>query len=72
VAEAVAYRIRVRGELDQKWVAWFDGMSVQPAGDGTTLLIGPVPDQPALYGLIERARDLGLELISVQAGGERG
>jgi hypothetical protein len=33
--------------------------------DGTTLLSGPVPDQPALYGILRRVRDLGLPLVSV-------
>jgi hypothetical protein len=33
--------------------------------DETTLLSGPVPDQPALYGLLRKVRDLGLPLVSV-------
>jgi hypothetical protein len=65
VADAAVYQLRVRGELDQKWSAWFDGLAVEPGPGGTTLLTGPVPDQPALYGLIDRIRDLGLELLSL-------
>jgi hypothetical protein len=34
-----------------------------------TLLSGPLPDQAALYGLLERIRDLNLVLISVTCGG---
>ncbi len=33
--------------------------------DETTLLSGHVPDQPALYGLLRKVRDLGLPLVSV-------
>jgi len=35
--------------------------------NGTTLLCGDLPDQPALYGLILHLRDLGITLLSVQA-----
>ena len=40
-------------------------MSIKLEEDGTTLLSGPVPDQPALYGLLRKVRDLGLPLVSV-------
>ncbi|HSB67353.1 MAG TPA: hypothetical protein VLD65_12305 [Anaerolineales bacterium] len=60
------YEIRIAGHLDPYWQDWFDGMSVTQEADGTTLLFGPVPDQPALYGLLRKVRDLGLPLISVR------
>jgi len=59
------YEIRIEGHLDTRWQDWFEGMSVTLEADGTTLLSGPVPDQPALYGLLRKVRDLGLPLISV-------
>ena len=59
------YKIRIAGHLDAQWQDWFDGMSVTQEADGTTLLSGPVPDQPALYGLLRKVRDLGLTLVSV-------
>jgi hypothetical protein len=59
------YEIRLEGHLDDRWQDWFDGMSVILQADGTTLLSGPVPDQPALYGILRRVRDLGLPLVSV-------
>ena len=34
-------------------------------GDGTTLIHGPVVDQAALHGLLQKVRDIGLPLISV-------
>lgn len=59
------YEIRIEGQLDDRWQDWFDGWTVTRQADGTTLLSGPVPDQPALYGILRRVRDLGLPLVSV-------
>jgi hypothetical protein len=59
------YEIRLTGHLDPRWASWFDGMSVTPDSDGTTVLSGPVADQAALHGLLGRVRDLGLPLVSV-------
>jgi hypothetical protein len=64
-AESGRYEIRLGGRLDERWASWFDGMDVLDAGDGSTVLRGPVPDQAALHGLLQRVRDLGLPLISV-------
>jgi hypothetical protein len=68
--QTATYQIKVQGRLDERWEPWFDGMSIalEPAGDGSTVtaLTGPVADQAALYGLINRMRDLGLPLISVE------
>ena len=60
------YEIRVKGHLDRRWSAWFDGMTLTTAGDGTTTMAGPVVDQAALHGLLQRLRDTGLPLISVR------
>jgi hypothetical protein len=61
----LCYRIRVTGHLDLTWSAWFDGLTITHDADGTTTLRGPVVDQAALYGVISRARDLGLTLLAV-------
>jgi hypothetical protein len=74
--EAV-YRIEVQGELDEGWADWFqDGERVSAidisARCGVTTLTGTVADQPALYGLLGKLRDLSLALLSVnrvEAGG---
>ncbi len=44
---------------------WFAGLTITPAGNGDTLLTGPVADQAALHGLLRKVRDLGLPLLSV-------
>jgi hypothetical protein len=60
------YEIRIKGHLDSRWAAWFDGLTLTHGSDGTTTTIhGPVADQAALYGLLQKTRDLGLALISV-------
>jgi hypothetical protein len=59
------YEIRLKGHLDTRWAAWFDGLTVTHDSDGTTVIGGPVADQAALHGLLQKTRDLGLPLISV-------
>ena len=59
------YQIRVRGHLESRWAAWFDGMSLSHETDGTTNISGPVVDQAALHGLLHTLRDTGLPLVSV-------
>lgn len=60
------YAIRLKGHLDPRWAAWFDGLRLTHEGDGSTLIQGPVVDQTALHGLLQRVRDLGLPLLSVE------
>ena len=57
-------RIVVRGELSQRYVPAFDGMTLA-LGEGQTAITGPVIDQAHLHGLLNRVGDLGLELLSV-------
>jgi hypothetical protein len=59
------YEIRVAGHLPPRWSAWFDGLTVAPSDDGSTVLRGPVVDQAALHGLLQKLRDLGLPLLSL-------
>jgi hypothetical protein len=59
------YEIRVTGHLADRWVAWFDGMTLTRQDDGTTVIDGLVVDQSALHGLLRKISDLGLELVRV-------
>jgi len=63
--EAGGYEIRLRGHLETRWAAWFDGLSLTYQSDGTTVIHGPVADQAALHGLLQKVRDIGLPLVSV-------
>lgn len=59
------YEIRVAGCLSPQWANWFGDLAITVDDTGDTLITGPVVDQAALYGLLKKVRDLGLQLISV-------
>ncbi len=59
------YEIRVEGILDQRWMARFEGLQIG-SDHSQTVICGPVADQAALRGLLNRVCDLGLVLISVR------
>lgn len=64
LTQAAEYEIRVQGELDARWQAWFEGMTIT-ASDDETIIRGMVADQAVLHSLLARIRDLGLPLIAV-------
>ena len=59
------YRVRVKGHFDGRWATWFDGLTLTNETNGTTTIHGPVVDQAALHGLLQKLRDLGIPLISL-------
>jgi hypothetical protein len=59
------YEIRVQGQLDQHWAAWFNGLAISYAADGNTVLRGPLVDEAALHGVLSKVRDLALPLLAV-------
>ena len=59
------YEITVRGRLSATLAAAFDGFGAQRLAT-QTVLYGEVPDQAALFGLLERVQALGLELLEVR------
>jgi hypothetical protein len=59
------YRICIRGRVTERLGSALEGMRLE-AGEAETVFIGEIRDQSQLYGLLDRVRDLGLELISVQ------
>jgi hypothetical protein len=60
-----SYEIRIRGQLTRSLLAAFEEMeaTLEPV---ETVLHGPVQDQAALYGLLDRIQSLGLELVEVR------
>jgi hypothetical protein len=71
------YEVRVQGVLDGCWSEWFEGLRIDNQG-GETVLSGTLPDQPALHGILDKVRDLGLSVVTVrripleERGGEQG
>lgn len=59
------YEVRVEGVLDGRWSEWFEGLQLQNQS-GETILSGTLPDQPALHGILDKVRDLGLTIITVR------
>jgi RimJ/RimL family protein N-acetyltransferase len=68
-AGPTTYEIRVAGHLDDHWSAMLGDLTLVRLGDGTTLLTGPVADQPQLHGILTRVRDLGVPLLALRARG---
>ncbi|MCB0194879.1 MAG: hypothetical protein KDJ65_23215 [Anaerolineae bacterium] len=63
------YEIRIEGRLGSQIAAWFEDMILavnEETHPPQTIIQGTIVDQAALYGLINRARDLGLTLLSVK------
>jgi hypothetical protein len=58
------YEIVVRGRLSSRYECAFDGTTLVPR-KGQTTLRADLVDQSQLYGLLNRLRDLGIELVSV-------
>jgi hypothetical protein len=63
------YEIVVRGRLSRRYECAFDGATMVPR-DGQTVLRADLADQSQLYGLLNRLRDFGIELVSVNAVSE--
>ena len=58
------YEIRVEGHIPADWLDWFDGLEVI-SRDEETRLVGSLPDNPALLGVLAHLASLNLALISV-------
>jgi hypothetical protein len=59
------YEIVVRGRLSALGPA-FSGLELEPR-PGQTAITGDFADQSQLHGVLERLRDFGIELVSVNA-----
>ena len=59
--------IRIKGQIKKGWSEWFGGLTISYSESNETILTGLVPDDAALYGIISRLRDLGLQLISLSS-----
>jgi hypothetical protein len=59
------YEIHIEGHLDSTWSEWLDGLEVQLLENGETILFGPIVDQSALLGVLNKLGRMNITLISV-------
>jgi hypothetical protein len=64
------YQIKLKGKLDSSWSDWLGGANVASELDENGLTITTLTvqaaDQPALFGILDRIRDMNLLPISVE------
>jgi hypothetical protein len=60
-----SYEIRIKGRMSAQLLSAFEGMDAT-VQSMETVLRGPVLDQAALHGLLDRIQALGLELVEVR------
>lgn len=63
--QPMTYQIRIKGQLEHRWIEWFGDVTITLEENGDTLLTCSVIDQAALHGLLKKVRDLGMLLLSV-------
>ncbi len=63
--KALECRICIRGRLPETWQAWRGGLSIEDGPAGQARLAGRLPDQAALFGVLERLRDAGIEVVRI-------
>jgi hypothetical protein len=68
---AGVYRIRVKGQLDPSWSDWLGGFTILTQGDDSTLLVGPIVDQAALLGILNKLYGMNLSLLSLERAKDR-
>jgi hypothetical protein len=59
------YEIRVRGPIGPTMMQAFPTLAASRSGQDT-LLVGSIPDQSALYGVIQQLEALGLQLLEIR------
>lgn len=59
------FEIRVKGQLDSCWSDWLEGMEVRLLENGDMILFGPIVDQAALMGVLNKLNRLNLTLLSL-------
>jgi hypothetical protein len=59
------FKIHVKGQLDSRWSEWLEGLEVRLLENGEMILFGPIVDQAALMGVLNKLSHLNLTLLSV-------
>lgn len=64
-AQTDFYEIRVKGQLDESWSDWLEGLEVTLLENGEMILSGYIGDQAALMGALNKLYGLNLTLLSL-------
>ncbi|MGZ6347625.1 MAG: hypothetical protein ACXWNC_08700 [Anaerolineales bacterium] len=65
------FEIHVKGQLDESWSDWLDGMEVKLSDNGEMILFGHIEDQAALMGILNKLYRLNLTLLSVSKASQK-
>jgi hypothetical protein len=61
-----SFEIHVKGQLNSDWSEWLEGLDMKLLENGDMILYGPIPDQAALMGVLNKLSRLNLTLLSVK------
>ena len=64
-AQTDLYEIRIKGQLDESWSDWLEGLDVKLLDNGEMILSGHIGDQAALMGTLNKLYGLNLTLLSL-------
>ena len=70
-ARGGCFKIHVRGQLDESWSDWLEGLDVKLLDNGEMILSGYIRDQAALMGVLNKLYGLNLALLSVSEVGQK-
>lgn len=59
------YELRIKGQLDESWSDWLEGMEVKLVDNGEMILLGHIEDQAAMMGILNKLYRLNLTLLSL-------
>ncbi len=59
------FEIHLKGQLDESWSDWLEGLEVKLLENGEMILSGHIGDQAALMGMLNKLYGLNLTLLSV-------
>jgi hypothetical protein len=60
------YEIRIRGHLNSSWSEYLEGLEMRWLANGEMILSGPIIDQAALMGILNKLNRLNLTILSIQ------